>query len=90
MPEKISDAELNAVWQIIEDNLGIGREDVAVVVLSDGTIKADCMLLEKIPEHSLRRMMDGRLYEEDGQKVYVEATGVEEHQNVIFDVTKVR
>lgn len=91
MSEKLLDAELNAVWKAIEINLGLSSKDVAVVVRDDGKVEADCMTLKRIPEHSLRRMMEGRLYEvgDDNDKVYVEAKGVEEGQQLVLEVSDV-
>lgn len=89
MEEKLEDSKINAVWKAVEKNLGIPSEHVAVSVFEDGRIEADCMILEKIPEHTLEKMKEGDAYKADGEKFYIKATDVVEPQQLELTASKV-
>lgn len=86
MVRKLSDYETNAIWEAIEEILGIPSKEVAIIVREDEKIEADCQLLKKIPEHSFEKLKNGYWYSEDDKEVYVEAEEILENKQVVFRV----
>lgn len=86
MVRKLSDHETNAIWEAIEEILGIPSKEVAIIVREDERIEADCQLLKKIPEHSFEKLKSGYWYSEDDKEVYVEAEEILENKQVVFRV----
>lgn len=86
MGRKLSDYETNAIWDAIEEILGIPAKEVAITVGDDGRIEADCQLLKKIPEHSFEKLRNGYWYTEDDNEVYVEAEEILENKQIVFRI----
>jgi len=87
---ELKDHEANGIWQAIEEKLGLDGKDVALTVGPDGTITADCQLLSKIPQPGLNDLKDGYIYQENNDKVYVEAQEVLENNQLVLNVKEVR
>lgn len=87
---ELEEYQINGIWEAIEEKIGLDSKDVAITEDSEGTIKADCSLLQKIPEPGLESLKEGYISKQKDTNVYIEVKRVTENNQLIVIVRDVK